>query len=166
MWGGSLRCQWSRWSHGLPRLCHETGVETCLDVPDLPAQGSPAVPSLPPPAFPFLLTFTLADDTRGRRDLSLKHSDSPSFLHCRHRNCLLIGIRRWHTGSLWPVFETLRDWQSFLHCRRTEIVCWLAEQPLFAEPVSMCHLVWRLCSKKVTPLWQSLLCLPLFLSRS
>ena len=37
---------------------------------------------------------------------------------------------------------------------------------LFAEPVSMCHLSYCLCAKKVPPLCQSLLWLLLFCSRS
>lgn len=55
---------------GVPGLCQKIG-EVCLAVLDLPEQGPPAFCSLPPHTSPFLLTFTLEDDTWGIRDLSL-----------------------------------------------------------------------------------------------
>ena len=91
MWGGSLRRQENRWLPGFPGLCQKTG-EICLAVLDLPEQGSPAFCSLPPLTSPFLVTFTLEDDTWGIRDLSLITTWLAIFPSLQtHRNYLLIG---------------------------------------------------------------------------
>lgn len=91
MWGGSLGGQQNRWLLGFPGLCQKTG-EICLAVLDLPEQGSPAFCSLPPLTSPFLLTFTLEDDTWGIRDLSLITTWLAIFSSLQtHWNYLLIG---------------------------------------------------------------------------
>lgn len=72
MWGGSLRCLWSRWLHRFPGLCQQTGSEAGWMCWMCPHTGLLALPLPPPLTFSFLLTFTLEDDTWGSRDLSLK----------------------------------------------------------------------------------------------
>lgn len=69
-----------------------TCEEVCLAVLDLPEQGPPAFCSLPPHTSPFLLTFTLEDDTWGICDLSLITTWLAIFPSLQtHRNYLLIG---------------------------------------------------------------------------